>query len=301
MPFVTKASYDKTRILLSGLPQSGKTTSLQTFIYGPFDYWKSEQHEQAVQYAGDKHLVILVCPGEFGIKSLPKSTEHISTVYYEASEDEDINSASWSAQALADFAKITTETIKQKPDILCIDGIHALWSQGMNRLTSGDYLQGEDLTVNPTTGKVDPYRQARLHRQSHNMFGQYLAGLYNSVIPLVVATVWEKYEESADNTPGKQQDIGTRRYLWPDIPGEMSKGIVGRFDARLSCVMKARCIHNNCQDSKESNDHYVWQFLPRDDVAGVAIKGLKVHKEMQQRPYIHQNWHSLKSFMERYA
>ena len=83
----------------------------------------------------------------------------------------------------------------------------------------------------------------------------------------------------------------------------MAKAVVGRFDARVSARIEKRCLYTdpdtklpNCED--DGKDHYVWQFLPRGDVQGVGIKGLKISRSMKDRPWIHQNWDDLKELIE---
>src|SRR5947207_12254897 len=104
MPYVARntAPFSKFRLLLSGLSQSGKTTSLSTFVYGPYDYHDSTEQAQAEDYAGDKTMVIIECPGETGHRSLPIDTPHIHS-YYPETEGEDVTSAKWSTEAIKQF------------------------------------------------------------------------------------------------------------------------------------------------------------------------------------------------------
>ncbi|MGL5935458.1 MAG: hypothetical protein ACRCZI_07520, partial [Cetobacterium sp.] len=110
-------------------------------------------------------------------------------------------------------------------------------------------------------------------------------------------TTWEEWEAgSGDNPTATGAPITAKRYLWPAIPGLMSKQIVGRFDARLSCQREVKCLHGKaCEDYRNNEPHFVWQFLPKGDVAGVGIKGLrKISKQMKETPYIHQSYVALK-------
>ena len=281
MPYVSKTSAnDKFRLLISGFPNTGKTTSLATFCSGLYS---------------DKTMVILSCPGEFGIRSLPVDIPNLTAVYYEPTEGEDINSAEWSRHALNSFDEVTSDVIKSKPDVLAIDGIHSLWSHLMNRATDGEYLKGVDLNINPKTGRAVQYRAARYYSLAHASFGQYIAGLYSQAIPLVIATTWEEWEAGTTESQ-KPGDIEATRYLWPAVPGSMAKAIVGKFDARVSARIERRCLHTDCEDA--GSDHFVWQFLPRGDVQGVGVKGLKINRVMKEKPWIHQNWGDLRELME---
>jgi len=292
MTYIQATNNRRERYLISGFPNTGKTHCLPTFIYGPYDRWSDDPTEQqdAVTYASDKHMVIIVAPGEFGVRSLPPPCDNITCYYNETSDKTNIQDASWSEEAIRSFNAICTEIIKQKPDVLAIDGLHSLWLHLMNRTTNGDFLQGETLDVNPETNRVDKYRAARFYSQTHNAFGQYLAGLYDCHIPLIVCTTWEEWEsgQTENQRPG---DIASTRYLWPAIPGQMARGIVGRFDARLSARLEKTCFHNNCEDANNKELHHVWQILPKGDVMGVGIKGLRrTNAKLKRDPFVHQSY-----------
>ena len=300
MPYTKYTTQSKTRLLISGMPNTGKTHSLSTFIYGPFDYYSDdlEERKQALEHAEqqNKQMAILSCPGEKGIKSL-HHTDHITSYIYETSKDEDVADVKWSKTALDSFNYITHEVIvKDEPDILVVDGFHSLWDQIMNRTTNGDYLKG--LSIGSDT---NPYEAARLYSQAHNAFGQYITALYHSNIPLIVATTWEDWESgTTEAEAGKAQSIGATRYLWPAIPGKMGKAIVGQFDARVSARLEKKCFHDKCS-MRDKEEHFVWQFLSKNDVRGVGIKGLRSpSKKMKERPFIHQQWDILKQLMETY-
>lgn len=303
MPYIKHTSdFSKFRLLISGFSNSGKTRSAQTFIYGSHDYFDPDSQEAAIEYASDCHMVIIECPGEVGHRSLPPDTPHITSYYYETSEGENVTDAKWSKEALQQFDAVYKEaTAFDKPDILFIDGLHELWKHLMNRATLGDYLAGVDLNLNPNTGNNDPYRSAKFYNQTHNAFGQYLAALYHSSIPLIVCTTWEEWESGRIGESERQQGIQAQKYLWPAIPGTMAKGVVGRFDGRVSARLEKRCLHKDCSDMKENIDHYVWQFLPKNDVMGVGIKGLKVNKAMSERPWIHQDWSKLQQLIKQFS
>jgi hypothetical protein len=247
------------------------------------------QHEEAIEYAAGRKMVILTCPGEFGTRSLPIADGNIDSYSYSAPEGDDATSVTWSQHALAEFYKLSSDVIKEQPDILVIDGLHCLWEQRMNIITDGDYLRGTDLNVNSRTGNVDPYRSAKFHEQAHNSFGQYLAGLNLCSVPVIIGTTWEDWK-SATTDGAKPGDIASTRYLWPDIPGKMATRIVGKWDARLSARLEKRCYHADCKDSAAGVEHHVWQVLPKNDVVGVGIKGMKkLPTKLRERPWIHQN------------
>jgi len=91
MPYTIKTKANiKKRYLLSGLPNTGKSDSLVTFIYGDREYTddSGELTEDAIEYANNRHMVVLVCPGEKGYESLFEGP-HITNYIYEV---EDTNS-----------------------------------------------------------------------------------------------------------------------------------------------------------------------------------------------------------------
>lgn len=245
-------------------------------MYGQYD--PITQDNEAAEYAGQRQMVILVCPGEKGIKSLPTDDDHITSYAYETADDDTVSSVKWSVTALKEFDAITTQVKQQKPDILVIDGFHSLYSHIMNKVTNGAYLSGEDF-------------DSKDYGAAHNMFGQYITALYHSSVPTIIATTWEEWEAFRDENPTNSKVIATTpRYLWPAIPGKMAKMIVGQFDARISSRIGKRCYHADCTESKEGIEHHLWQVMSKDDVMGVGVKGMqKIPKRLKEVPYIHQN------------
>lgn len=300
MPYVKRTtSFDRFRILISGLSNSGKTTSLATFIYGPYDYRDPEQEAEAKAYAGNKHMVVLVCPGETGYRTLPPDSPNLTSYYIETGDSEDTTSATWSAHHIQEFLNLSAEIRRNKPDALFWDGIHWLYNHDMNKNSEGEFLQGTDMDIDPTTGRAVQYRAAKFYNRTRREFGQYLASYYTSTIPLFGCTVWEKWEEVASDQD--RPDVKNKRYLWPDISGEMATKVVGVFDARVSARIEKFCLDPTCEYKKARQDHYVWQFLPGGDVMGVGIKGLRVNRAMLRNPWIHQNWDDLQQLMATFS
>jgi len=296
MAYTLHTTTDKFRLLISGFSNTGKTTCLSTFLYGPYDITDEDQYANALEYASGKSMVIIECPGEAGQRSLPDNTDQLTSYSNVVAEGEDSTTAAWSAEALDDFLALNIEVIKNKPDILVWDGLHWLYNHMLNRASDGEFLAGMDMDTNPQTGRTVQYRAAKFYNRARHTFGQALAALYSSPVPFVVATIWEKWEEVS--TDSERPDINKTRYLWPDIPGEMATRVVGLFDARVSARLERRCLHKDCN---EKDLHYVWQFLPKNDVMGVGIKGLKVTKSMRERPWIHQRYSDLKDLIDAFT
>jgi hypothetical protein len=282
MPMVKRGTgeFTKLRGLITGFSNSGKTTSFQTF------------------FEEGRSAVILMCPGETGTRSLPEDGEQVTSYYYESEEGANTHSVEWSVSALEAFDDTYEEVKKNKPDMLFIDGAHNLYSHIFNRITGGEYLAGVDLNINAQTGRTDPYRSARFYSQAHTTFGQYIAGFYACGIPLVIVTTLEDWQ-AAKSDSERAGGIESTRYLWPYLPGGMATNVVSRFDFRLSARLEKECIHGGCEESAEYRLHRVWQFLPKNDVMGVGIKGLKVNKAMERKPWIHQTAQALNNLMKR--
>lgn len=309
MPYIKRGTdrFDRFRLLISGFSNSGKTHSLPTFLYGPHDIRDPEQQEAAMAYAAEKHqhMVILECPGEVGHRTLLPDNEFMSSLYYNTTIDEDTKDVKWSRTAIAEFNAAYIQAVSSNIDILVLDGAHSLHKHMMNDITSGDFLNGKDLNLSEQSKSgTDSYRAAGFYNRCHNRFGQFIHMVYSCPIPLVIVTTWEKWEEG--KTDREKTDIRTDRFLWPDIPGEMARRVVGYFDARISSKLHTRCYKGErdkipCTDDKQGNLHHIWQFYPKDEVQGVGIKGVRMTEKMKERPWVHQKWEDLHDLILAYS
>lgn len=297
MPMVLKtAQFSKLRILISGFSMSGKTHSLKTFIYGPHDIDDPEEHDEALAYAEQqgKHMVVLTCPGETGSRTLPDASAHITPYYYQVDDPEDISTGEWSRDALSDFFKLEKEVVRNKPDILAYDGLNGLALHQMNDITNGEFLAGVDMAT--ANGNKNPYRVANFYARLANTFGQTMATIYHTPVPIIICTVledWSTQQKESD----RPKSIDAPRFLIPDIPGKMASKVVSMFDARVSARLENTCIHTKCEERRVRTNHYVWQFAPAGDVVQVGIKGLHVQKGWRSTPFIHQDWYTLKQLI----
>lgn len=278
MPMIARgqAPFRKRRILVSGLPNRGKTWSIPTFC------------------EGEEHLVILSCPGETGTLSLPEDTTAITSYYFEG---EGVRTVEWCRDALSDFDRLYKEIEKNAPDKLFIDGAHNLFEMAFNIITGGLYFAGVDLKASGNS-----YTAADFYRRGYTTFGNRLKTYYDSPIPFVGVTTWERLLGARTGDEGgatTKINIADDRYWWPSIPGDMATKVVGFFDAQISARLEKRCIHSTCEYSKRAELHHVWQFYPKNDVMGVGIKGLQVTDVMKQKPWIHQTWPALRTLLSR--
>lgn len=303
MPYGRISLQTKTRYLIGGFQNSGKTYSLPTFLYGYYDFLDSEERADALSYANGKSMVVISCPSEFGttpsLEPYDKDPDSGIEVYeYTVPDGRDLNTVQGSSQVIDEFNALYTEVTKNKPDILAVDGIHSLWDHSMNMISRGEYMKGGDISLN-REGEQNSYQSAAYHNRSHEAFSNYIANLSRSSIPLVISTIWLDYkaQESDSKKPGS---IQANRVIWPDVPGKMATRITGKFDAYLVARKYPKCLHKGCEYDRKNQAHYVWQFGEADDIKGVGIKALRPTKAMLDKPYIHQNYEDLKALIERY-
>ena len=290
MPYTikTKANVRK-RYLLSGLPNTGKSDSLITAIYGNREYRDDSGNikEEAIEYANDRHMNVIVCPGEKGHESLFDGP-HVTNYIYELEKPVD-NKLKWSIEAVKEFESLVEEMIGSLPDILVIDGLPSYYKQKLNIVTNGALFDGKEF-------------QSWLYGRCNEPFIQFLTDVYTSQIPLVIMTTWEVYRYTEDNLSveqKRQEDRQGKKVLQPNLPGQMADTLAGHFSARLSCQVEKQCLHENCEDTKNHRDHFVWQFYPKGDVKGVGIKGLKrIPQKWRDKPWIHQNYQTLERLLE---
>jgi hypothetical protein len=281
MPMMKRGvgSFAKQRVLISGLSNTGKTHSIATF---------AEEGQS---------LVILSCPGETGTHSLPEDSDTIQSYYFENVSEKDRRSVEWARETLVEFDALYLEVEKNAPDKLFIDGAHNLYDLAFNIITGGLFFAGSDLKQGNNT-----YAAAAFYNRAHVAFGNRLKRYYDSKVPFIGVTTWERLMGARvgdEGGSGNTVTISDERYWWPAIPGDMATKVVGFFDARISARLEKRCIHTTCEASQDNQLHYVWQFYPKNDVAGVGIKGLKITKAMQQAPWIHQDWAALQALLRR--
>jgi hypothetical protein len=289
----TSAKY---RLLIGGLSNMGKTTSLSTFLYGPFDYHNPGEQSEAIEYAGQKQGIILCCPSETGEMSLPIETPHIKAYYLECDDSKYARSGQESSEMLSAFNDMYSEALKEKPYYLFIDGIHTLYTHVMNKATDGQWFSGESLDYDPKQGREIAYRGSRFYSRTFQSFDQSLLTFRQSSIPFVICTTQVEWE--AAQTDDQRPDVTRKRYYWPRFPGAMATQVVGRFDGYIAAMRNAKCyLGKECPQSKKYSEHHCWQISPQGDYMGLGIKGLKLWDELYKSPWIHQNYDDLKDLL----
>jgi len=204
MPFkpLDKNSWVKSlsRTLISGPPNSRKTTSLMTW---------------------PRPIFILVYPNEGGAASIPVADD-IDAVVYE--EDEQ----STPGQVIRDIETMTSEVISGKLGdykTFAGDGIHKLYRC---------YFESEYKTLVSLYPNTDEDKLiGRAYGNAHNQFLNYIGKVKRSSIDNVAFTVWDGREK--DNEDDTRR--GATTHIYPDLPGQLAKRIMGEFSVVLYSIL----------------------------------------------------------------
>ncbi len=214
------------RVLISGPPNTLKTTACMT--------WPA--HRQHVSY-----------PVEKGFETLTRNDpNHTPWIW----EFEDSTKVSPHA-VVQQIETLTTEILGGKHGgctTFVGDGLHKLYGWYLARAWV-------DLGVD-----VDDKKGGQAYGRAHKEFGRYLDKVLQSQVPYVVMTVWE------GRTKDDPEDVSRRpqTHIFPDLPGEMAKRIVGEF----SVVLYAECDTPGPDGKIKAR----WQVRPAGKVWGVGVK-----------------------------
>lgn len=267
MPFITPgpSTVSRTRVLINGAPNSGKTTSLLTFP-GP--------------------RVILSYPGEGGYDSIPDHDPLTTKLVYVSDK---LVSNPNSSQIITEVEKATVQAL-QVPGLqtFCGDGLHKLMAYVMDALSGGEYFAGSEVKTESAqnTSVLDP----RVWNQAERWLANYLAVVKQSAVPYVVFTAWDadKQERKAQKVKGeKWSDMPTSRM--PALPGSMGRTVLGEF----SVVVHAS---KGVIDAQKGVKGYRWQTKSDGDVMGAGIKtpveiGEKIPK------FVKADWRELAAYL----
>lgn len=228
------------RFLISGEPNSRKTTSALTFPGGIYD-----------DPTGDRRLVIVSYPGEKGYDTIPLDRPNIIPLIWQVDDAQRLDSHkivdevySTSIKALADHRPVT----------FVGDGIHKFFDYVLDAVTDGAFLAGEEF-------------EAKLYRKANDWFLEYLSRIMHTPTPIVVFTSWAEHEADRQKKKGEQaSDIPS--HIYPAIPGKGAKRIMGEFS-----VVVHQTIGKIKPTDAESQE--LWQTRPYGEVWGCGLKGPK--------------------------
>lgn len=186
------------RVLLSGPPNSGKTTSLRTF---------------------PKPMGYVAYPGEAGLSALDRTDVVVASW-----GDLDITKGvDWST-LLKEVKQTTADMIAGKYGEIKTfvgDGLHKLFGLFLNVVTGG---------ASATSLDFDP----KLYADAGKQFFLYLDRVKQSPIETVVFTVWDGAEK--DDPDAKDKD--TQKHIFPELPGKAAKLIMGEFSVALASTVQ---------------------------------------------------------------
>jgi len=182
------------RVLLSGPPNSGKTTSLLTF---------------------PRPMAYVAFPGEDGASSVPTNLPDVSAYVF---EKKDFSKDDYTG-TLAEVKTFCLDLLAGKfgqYKTFAFDGLHKLYGLFLAAQTSGDSERGEDF-------------DAKEYGKTHKAFFRFLAQIKASPAEVIAFTVWDGREK--DDPEAKGRDAVT--HIFPELPGAAAKLIMGEFSVVL--------------------------------------------------------------------
>lgn len=217
------------RTLIVGPPNSWKTTSMRT--------WPRPLHA-------------LSFPGEHGASAIPHEDGIYPYVWEEPTQR---------VTATSVFSEIcrTTEKIIAGEYGEC----KVFWGDGLHKLYGAIY-EAELEGLKTTYPSMDEDKLAgRAYGEAHKTFTKYLRKVNSSAVEYVVFTVWPGREK--DNPDDKSANA--TMHLWPDLPGEMSRRVVGEFGTVLFAEPGQPIAPGKFTAGK-------WQTRPAGRVWGAGLK-----------------------------
>lgn len=194
------------RVLLTGPPNAGKTTSLLT-----------------IARTLNKPIAYLSYPGEAGASSLDISALPEGSRCW-VWEDADLSEGADWAKVLREIKVLTAEIISKKHGTFAGffgDGLHKLYGSFLAAQTAGASETGGDF-------------EAKLYSGSHKGFFNYLTRVKQSDFDTVAFTVWDGREK--DDPDAKDRD--TQNHIFPELPGKAAKLIMGEFSVVLYATVQ---------------------------------------------------------------
>jgi len=228
------------RVALFGPPASFKTTAIVTT-------WPRVYEDRDT-------MVVLSLPGEKGWETIPRNEPTLVSLVWEVEDIAKVSPhavvkevESTIAQAVSGtYGKITT---------LALDGAHKLYPWYLQRALLDKVAnapQGwdgdEEKLVGPAYG------------QAHKDYGLLLTKVLASTVPYIVVTFWQSLEkDDADDLRRRAP-----KHIFPDLPGQMAKNVVGEFSATLFCETTPADMQGRSRGT--------WLTRPEGRVWGACIK-----------------------------
>jgi hypothetical protein len=195
-PDTAAATWERARrrVLISGSPNSGKTSSLATF---------------------PRPIAVMFFPGEKGQTSLEVGAD-VKAWVPEPSDPE--KPQNWAAMVQS-VERATNEILAGKHgqfQTFAGDGLHKLYTLYLAEATAGASMRGEEF-------------DAKMYGSASKKFFTYLDRVLRSSMPYVVLTVWDGREK--DDPSNKSKDAPS--HIFPELPGKAAKDIMGEVSVAV--------------------------------------------------------------------
>ena len=234
------------RALNFGPPNSRKTTAILSSAYYP--------------------LQIVSFPGEMGWATIPDGVNGLSSYVWEEAPGDTVTADSMRREVEDTVFQIIAG--KRGPcRTLALEGFHKLYDVYLNVATSGSFGRGDDF-------------EAQRYGRAHQMASSFLRKVLSSPVEYVIMTTWNAPE--ADKAGVK----GGESHEWPDLPGRMSKLVVGMF----SLVVYSKLT----PALKDGRQVIVpeWLIAKDSEVWGASLK-VDPRLAAKLPPKVSQNWKGL--------
>ena len=236
-------------VLLTGQPNSGKTQSLVTFM---------------ATYPA-KLAAYLCYPDEQGSSTFPSN--HPNVAVRIAWDDVDpAKKISYSA-LWDEIVSVTADVLvgkHGKVELFFGDGLHKLHAVSLGKVTGGISAMSLDF-------------DAKLYSDAKKLTLGYIHMIQRAgSIYLPVFTVWEGREKDNPDSLDKKPS----RHIYPELPGQLAKEIIGEFGVVLYATRKGTGVEGA---------KYLWQTRPLDQVWGCGIKKpIEVSSKIED--FVPQDW-----------
>ena len=238
MPFqaLTEKQPAGSRVLLFGPPNSLKTTCL-------------------LQLPQPNHIISV--PGEKGYDTIPADNPGIKPYIWRTEDASKLSPF----KVVAEMEEIVTQIRAGKfgeARSICLDGVHKAYDWFYAKALMGLMVAAE----NRAKGQPVDEEQFRgpAYGVAHNEFGLWLTRLLQSKTEYVWITTWEA--DKKDDP--KLRDPKAPTHVYPDLPGQLGKRIVGEVSAVLYCKTELDLVSGRLKGK--------WLLKPNNKIHGVGVK-----------------------------
>lgn len=237
MPFeaLTEKRPAGSRVLLFGPPNSLKTTCL-------------------LQLPQPNHIISV--PGEKGYDTIPADDPGIKPYIWRVEDPSKLSPFAVVREMEDIVVQIRAGKFGDARSI-CLDGIHKAYDWFYDKALQESIISAE----NRGAKNVDPeVFRGPAYGMAHQAFGLWLTRLLQSKTEYVWITTWEA--DKKDDPKSKSKDAPT--HIFPDLPGQLGKRIVGEVSAVLYCKTVLDYVTGKLKGK--------WQLKPDMKVHGVGVK-----------------------------